>query len=91
MTGVAPVPREGPVGGQVSSGWGREAEWAGCRDFSGVFLHFLNNQEWVSLYWFYWEISRKDQTWMAPFLRNPQVDLEAEIIQSFNKQVWTHL
>lgn len=30
--------------------------------------HSLSNQEWVSLYWFYW-ILRKDETWVAPSLR----------------------
>lgn len=85
MTGVVFVFWEGFVGGQVSSGWGREVEWVGCRDFFGVFFYFFNNQEWVFFYWFYWEILRKDQIWMVLFLRNFQVDLEVEIIQLFNK------
>lgn len=72
----------GGGGGRVKggSGW-QEQPGALCRDLSGVFLHSLSNQEWMCLCWFWWESPREDRMWVASSLRNPQADVEAEIIQ----------
>lgn len=46
---------------------GREAEGARCREFSGAFLHSSDNQKWMSVYWFYWEIPKKIRCgWFHP-------------------------
>lgn len=72
-----------PLGGRVSSGW-PEQPGALWRDLSGAFLHSLSNQEWLCLYWFWWESPRKDRTWVASSLRNPQADVGQ---RSFNKHL----
>lgn len=69
-----------PLGRWVSSGW-REQPGALCRDLPGAVLHSLSNQAWMCLCWFWWKSPRKDRTWVASPLRNPQADVEAEINQ----------